>query len=67
MLGLGPRELILLVAIFLLFFGANRIPELARGIRDTIKVFRSSFSDEADKTEKIDKEDKENKIDKENK
>lgn len=52
MFGLGTRELIVVVIIFFLFFGAKKIPDLARGIRDTIKILRESFSGDTDKTDK---------------
>ena len=64
MLGVGTRELILIIVIFFLFFGTKKIPELARGIRDTIKIIRRTFSDEADKADKVDKVNKVNKVDK---
>lgn len=57
MLGLGPREIIVLAAILVLLFGAKKIPELARGIGDAIRHIRGGFSDEEksgpDKTDKL--------------
>ena len=64
MLGLGPRELTFIVAIFFLLFGAKKIPELARGISETIKILRGSFSDEVDETDKTMLTDKTDKTDK---
>jgi len=55
MLGLGTREIIILAGIFVLFFGAKKIPELARGIGEAIGYIRNGFSDEEDKKEKIGK------------
>ena len=53
MFGLGTRELIILAAIFVLLFGAKKIPELARNIGEAIKYIRNGFSDEEKgKTEK---------------
>ena len=57
MFGLGPREIIILVAILVLLFGAKKIPALARGIGEAITHLRNSFSDEKDKTDKTDKTD----------
>lgn len=46
MFGLGTREIIILVGILVLLFGAKKIPELARSIGDAIKYIRNGFSDE---------------------
>jgi sec-independent protein translocase protein TatA len=54
MLGLGPREIIILAAIFVLLFGAKKIPELARGIGEAIRHIKNGFSDE-EKSQVVDK------------
>jgi sec-independent protein translocase protein TatA len=41
----GMMELVILLAIVLLFFGAKRIPELARGLGTGIKEFRKGASE----------------------
>jgi sec-independent protein translocase protein TatA len=51
MFGLGPRELLILIAILILLFGSKKIADLARSVAEGIKVLRGSFSDE-DKTDK---------------
>ena len=57
MFGLGPRELIFILVIFFLFFGTKKIPDLARSISDTVKIFRANLSDETiDELEKVDRE-----------
>jgi sec-independent protein translocase protein TatA len=38
-------ELVILLSIVLLFFGARRIPELARGLGTGIKEFRKGASE----------------------
>lgn len=43
----GATEIILIVAIIVLFFGAKKIPELARGIGQGINEFQKV----SDKTE----------------
>ena len=44
--GLGAGEIILLVIIILLLFGAKRIPDLARGIGKGIKEFKDARNGE---------------------
>jgi len=43
MLGLGIGEIIGILVILLLLFGAKRLPSLARGIGDGLREFRSSL------------------------
>jgi sec-independent protein translocase protein TatA len=47
----GPTELIILLTIILLLFGAKRIPELARGLGIGVREFKKGTSDEMDKDE----------------
>ena len=49
MFGLGPRELVILVAVLVLLFGAKKIPELARSIGEAVRHIRNGFSDEGEK------------------
>ncbi|MBE0602667.1 MAG: twin-arginine translocase TatA/TatE family subunit [Deltaproteobacteria bacterium] len=59
MFGLGIWELIVILVIVVLLFGARRLPEIGAGIGDGIKNFRKSMKDDkTDKTEKTDKTDK---------
>jgi sec-independent protein translocase protein TatA len=44
----GATELIILLTIILLFFGAKRIPELARSIGKGTREFRKGASEDAD-------------------
>lgn len=46
LLGLGPREMIIVIGVFVLFFGAKKIPRLARTIGDSIRYIKNSFLDE---------------------
>jgi sec-independent protein translocase protein TatA len=41
-MSLGIPELLVIVAILVLVFGANRLPELARGVGRGIKNFRDA-------------------------
>jgi len=54
----GTTELILIVFIILVLFGAKKLPELGAGFAKGIRSFRNNISDDKDgsKTEK--KEDK---------
>lgn len=43
--NLGTPELILIIVIILLLFGAKKLPELSRTIGSSIKELRGSLSD----------------------
>lgn len=46
---LGLPEMLIILAIVILIFGANRLPELGRGIGSGIKNFKSGLKDESPK------------------
>jgi sec-independent protein translocase protein TatA len=52
MLGIGVQELLVVLAIVVLIFGARRLPELGSGIGKAIKNFKAGISgqDEIDVT-----------------
>ncbi|MCI0473851.1 MAG: twin-arginine translocase TatA/TatE family subunit [Ignavibacteria bacterium] len=58
MFGLGTPEIILIVVVILVLFGAKKIPEFMQGIGKGVKEFKKATSDiekditEAGKTEK---------------
>jgi sec-independent protein translocase protein TatA len=54
MFGLGTTELLVLLAIVVLLFGARRLPEIGAGLGKAIKNFKSGLSgkDEIDVTPK---------------
>jgi sec-independent protein translocase protein TatA len=43
--GLGPTEIIVILVLLLLLFGAKRLPELARGLGQGIREFRKSVKE----------------------
>jgi sec-independent protein translocase protein TatA len=52
MFGLGLPEMLLILLIFVLIFGASRLPELGRGIGEGIRNFKRSMRDEPDEQHK---------------
>jgi sec-independent protein translocase protein TatA len=55
MLGsIGPTELILILLIVIIIFGARKLPDLGKSIGDGIKNFKKSMNakDEPDNTKK---------------
>jgi len=49
--GLGGPEIILILAVLLIFFGAKRIPELAKGLGKGIKEFKKATTEIKDEIE----------------
>lgn len=45
--GLGWTEILVIVGIFVLFFGARKIPQLARGLGLGISEFKKGIKDGA--------------------
>ena len=56
--GIGWPEIILILAIFLIFFGAKRIPEFAQSIGKGIKEFKKSVKDIQEDSDKKEEEKK---------
>lgn len=40
---IGPTELLLILAIVLVFFGGRKIPEIARGLGEGIRNFKDAI------------------------
>ena len=50
--GLGPTELIIILGIALLLFGAKRLPEIGSSLGNAIKEFRKTQSDDSNSEKK---------------
>jgi len=48
--GLGPMEIVLIVAVVVLLFGGRKIPELFRGIGQGMKEFKKATKVDDDET-----------------
>lgn len=49
--GLGTPELILILVVFLLFFGKDKLPELAKSIGKSFNALKSGFKEAKDEVE----------------
>ena len=57
MFGIGMPELIIILIIILIIFGAGKLPEIGAGMGKAIRNFKGAASDEENKdTKKIEKE-----------
>ena len=60
MFGIGMPELVVVLVIIMIVFGAGKLPEIGAGIGKGIRNFKKAVSDEEPKTDRIeDKNDKE--------
>jgi len=57
MFGLGITELLLILAIVLLFFGPTKLPQLASGLGKALRSFKKASNGESDGHD-LDKHDK---------
>ena len=58
MFGIGIPELLIILVIILVIFGAGKLPEIGAGMGKAIRNFKSATSD-SDKKEKIEDGDSE--------
>ncbi len=54
--NIGPLEILIIVLLLVVFFGARKIPELAQGLGKGIKEFRKAMKDMANDTEETTKQ-----------
>lgn len=43
--NIGTTELLIIAAIILVMFGGSKLPQLARGVSDSVREFKKSASD----------------------
>jgi len=55
MFGLGTTELILILIIVIVLFGAKRLPQVGAGLAKGIKSFRSNIADDGKKDDIVDR------------
>jgi len=51
MASLGPLEIVVILVIVVLLFGAKKIPELAKGLGDGVKEFKKAVKESSEETE----------------
>ncbi len=61
MFGLGYQELLIILVIVLILFGANRLPELARSLGSSVKEFKKGVNEVKEDTTAADKKEEEKK------
>ena len=57
MFGLGYQELLVILVIVLVLFGAKRLPELARSLGSSLKEFKQRINEAKDTTAATSKDD----------
>lgn len=50
--NLGPLELTLILVIVVLLFGAKRLPETAKSVGQSLKIFKKTIADDDEKKDK---------------
>ena len=61
MFGLGYQELLLILLIVLVLFGASRLPDLARSLGSSVKEFKKGVAEAKDETTSATKKEEEKK------
>jgi sec-independent protein translocase protein TatA len=46
--GIGPLELVIILVILLLIFGAKRLPEIGRGLGSSAREFKEGITGDKD-------------------
>lgn len=52
--GLGGMELLIILAVLVLLFGASKLPDLARGTGQALRIFKAETKGLTDKDDRTD-------------
>lgn len=58
MFGIGLSELLVILLVCLLLFGANRLPEIGKSLGEGIREFKRAMKDATDEAPKLKDSDK---------
>ena len=61
MFGIGMGELVVILLIILILFGASRLPEIARALGESVKEFKKASREIIGDIKDVDKEEEEKK------
>lgn len=64
--GLGTTELLIILGVLILLFGAKKLPELARGSGRALRIFKSETKGLMDEDDEQDKTPEQKQIDAQN-
>ncbi|MCK6587742.1 MAG: twin-arginine translocase TatA/TatE family subunit [Polyangiaceae bacterium] len=57
---LGPLEIVIILGVILLLFGAGRIADIGKGLGEGIRNFKKGIKDDAEPPKQLPKKDGEN-------
>lgn len=60
--GIGPQELMIVLAIILVVFGGRKLPELARSMGSSITAFKRGLKDDPEELEPGRRDDDDDKL-----
>jgi len=52
LIGFGMQELLIILVILLFLFGGSRLPQLAKGLGESVKNFKKAVNEDKDDDEK---------------
>ncbi|MBM7788260.1 Sec-independent protein translocase subunit TatA [Tenggerimyces flavus] len=55
--NLGPTEILLIIAVLVLLFGATRLPKIAAGLGESLRIFKKEIRTKDEDAEKAEKKD----------